>query len=105
MNQNENEIKKLIDKVGGSTVAIPSGLLISILGQIVKTSSPEEKDVKALAEIIKDKSVEEIISFTVMTCCNSLVMSLYNSFKENYETNTPIDIKKFLKPKEPEVKA
>jgi len=105
MEKVENEMQEMINKVGRSPVSIPSGLLISILGQIVATSGPEEDEIKKLAEALKGKSVEEIISFAIMTCANSVIVSLYNSFKENYETGTPIDISKFLKPKDPEVKA
>lgn len=97
--QVQKQLKDIIAKINDSGVEVPSAMLISIMAGVINTSTPKDKDVKQLAEFLKDKPLEEVISFSILTCCNSIVISMWNSFRQNFEKKEPIDISKFLKPK------
>lgn len=103
--EEQKKMNDIIDTMGKSTIKIPASMIIAMLAGIINTSDPNNKNVKELATMCKDFAPEEIIATAILTCCNSLVISMWKSFEKNFETNEEIDIEKYLKVKQPDVKA
>jgi len=79
------EFGEIFDKIGKSHTTIPSEILLSILGGIVRTSEKTSPDVVKFAEVVKDCEPADIVSKSILFTCNSIVLNIWNMFGPEIE--------------------
>lgn len=76
------EFAEIFESIRDSRTMIPSEALLSILAGIVRTSDKDAEDIKNFAEAVKDCTLEDVVSKTVLFTCNSVVLNIWKIFGE-----------------------
>ena len=79
------EFDEIFEKIARSHTSIPSEILLSILGEIVKNSDKKSPDVITFAKVVEGCDTADIVSKTVLFTCNSVVLNIWNMFAQQIE--------------------